>query len=151
MLRKLYGVIISIHLKDFLHIMNDNIPEAKQIIAIRTDLDMPVGKIAAQASHASLGGLLRKMNKQEDNWTLNLKDDPELESWLTGKFVKIAVSVKSEAKLLALHQKALDAGLNSVLIQDAGRTVFDGVPTYTCVAIGPHFADKIDPVTKKYP
>ena len=107
--------------------MNKNIPEAKQIIAIRTDLDMPVGKIAAQASHASLGGLLRKMNKQEDNWTLNLKDDPELESWLTGKFVKIAVSVKSEAKLLALHQKALDAGLNSVLIQDAGRTVFDVV------------------------
>lgn len=127
------------------------LPEAKQIIAVRTDLEMDIGKVVAQASHASLGNVLAAMNKDTDVWTLDLASDEEMKSWLTGKFVKIAVSVKSEAKLLALHQKALDAGLRSTLIQDAGRTVFNGVPTYTCLAIGPHFADRVDPVTKKYP
>lgn len=128
------------------------LPEAKQIIAVRTDLKMDIGKAIAQASHASLGSVLNAMNKSDDLvWTLDLNKDLEMQSWLLGKFVKIAVEVKSEKKLLDLHQKALDAGLRSVLIKDAGRTVFNGVETYTCLAIGPHFADNVDPVTKKYP
>jgi PTH2 family peptidyl-tRNA hydrolase len=136
-----------------------DLPEAKQIIAVRTDLlgkvedgKMDIGKVVAQASHASLGNVLEAMDKSEDLiWTLDLNKDKEMQSWLLGKFVKIAVAVKSEVKLLALHQKALDAGLRSTLIQDAGRTVFNNVPTYTCLAIGPHFAERVDPVTKKYP
>lgn len=128
------------------------LPEAKQIIAVRTDLNMDIGKAIAQASHASLGSVLATMNKNDNLvWTLDLNKDLAMQSWLLGKFVKIAVAVKSEAKLLALHQKALDANLRSVLIKDAGRTVFNGVETYTCLAIGPHFAEDVDPVTKKYP
>lgn len=128
------------------------LPEAKQIIAVRTDLQMDIGKAIAQALHASLGSVISAMDKNDNLvWTLDLNKDLAMQSWLLGKFVKIAVAVKSEAKLLALHQKALDANLRSVLIQDAGRTVFNGVPTYTCLAIGPHFAEDVDPVTKKYP
>lgn len=128
------------------------LPEAKQIIAVRTDLQMDIGKAIAQASHASLGSVLAAMNKNDNLvWTLDLNKDLAMQSWLLGKFVKIAVAVKSEAKLLALHQKALDANLRSVLIKDAGRTIFNGVETYTCLAIGPHFAEDVDPVTKKYP
>jgi PTH2 family peptidyl-tRNA hydrolase len=33
------------------------------------------------------------------------------------------------------------------LVQDAGLTEFGGVPTYTAVAIGPDYDDRIDPVT----
>ena len=35
--------------------------ETKQVIVVRKDLKMPRGKIAAQASHASVGALLQSM------------------------------------------------------------------------------------------
>jgi PTH2 family peptidyl-tRNA hydrolase len=53
--------------------------------------------------------------------------------------------------LLKLHQRALDAGLITALIQDAGLTEFAGVPTYTALAIGPDEDAKIDQLTDDLP
>jgi PTH2 family peptidyl-tRNA hydrolase len=61
------------------------------------------------------------------------------------------VSVNSESELLALHQRALDAGLITALIRDAGLTEFGGVPTYTALAIGPDEDVKIDEFTRDLP
>ena len=55
--------------------------------------------------------------------------------------------VDSEEELMAVHDKAVAAGLVVHLITDSGKTEFHGVPTRTCLAIGPDEADKIDPVT----
>jgi PTH2 family peptidyl-tRNA hydrolase len=47
-----------------------------------------------------------------------------------------------------LDLTARAAGVECHLIQDNGTTEFGGVPTYTCLALGPDLAEKIDPLTK---
>ena len=44
-------------------------------------------------------------------------------------------------------RKVKNAGLLCSLIQDAGLTEFDGVPTYTCCAIGPNWDEDVNKIT----
>ena len=67
--------------------------------------------------------------------------------WLEGSLRKVTVKVGSEAELLAVYEKAIEAGLVAHLITDRGLTEFGGVPTRTCLGIGPDYDDLIDPVT----
>lgn len=126
----------------------------KQVIVIRKDLKMRRGKEIAQGSHASvkfLSDRIRKVTNHRvpsmagEHFPVFLSDVEE--AWIMGSFAKICLRVESEEALLALHEKAQEAGLVSSLIQDAGRTEFHGVPTYTCLAIGPDEAEKIDVIT----
>ncbi len=48
---------------------------------------------------------------------------------------------------VAIHDKAFAMGLEVHLITDSGRTEFQGLPTRTCLAIGPEDATKINQVT----
>jgi PTH2 family peptidyl-tRNA hydrolase len=50
-------------------------------------------------------------------------------------------------ELLAVVQKAQQAGVIAHLCVDAGRTEFHGVPTPTCCAVGPDDPERIDPIT----
>jgi PTH2 family peptidyl-tRNA hydrolase len=126
---------------------------AKQIIVMRTDLNMRKGKMIAQGAHASIAFLTSKIGNKpwtSDNrtWHQPHVDLSEAEkAWIEGRFTKICVRVDSEEELLEIHHRAQEAGLTSYLIEDAGLTEFDGVPTNTCVGIGPDFEEKIDPIT----
>lgn len=107
----------------------------KQVIVVRKDLKMRRGKECAQVAHASMKATLENLNHKD------------VKEWLKGAFAKIVVRVDSEEELLEIYQKALNANLVCSLIQDAGRTEFHGVPTYTTVAIGPAKDDRIDQIT----
>lgn len=107
----------------------------KQMIIMRTDLNMPMGKMIAQGAHASMKATL-----------LNL-EHPSVKEWLNGPFTKIAVRVDSEEEMLEILAKAKAADLIAELITDAGLTVFDGVPTNTCIAVGPATNDELKPIT----
>lgn len=121
--------------------------EPKQVIVIRKDLNMRKGKAIAQACHASLGALLnRAFGPFEGEIRINVEDQATRE-WLVGRFKKICLSVDSEQELLDLYYAALKAGVNVKLIRDAGLTEFDGVETLTCLALGPDYPDRIDPLT----
>jgi PTH2 family peptidyl-tRNA hydrolase len=74
---------------------------------------------------------------------------PAQQAWITGRFTKVCVQVPDEAALLAVAEEARKAGLECHVVTDAGLTEFGGVPTNTCLAIGPDEADKIDMVTGK--
>ena len=112
----------------------------KQVIVIRKDLKMRRGKEIAQGSHASCAFLAECATGKRP------LSEVEAE-WLSDHFTKVCLQVNSEEELLGVHAAAQSAGLRSSLITDAGKTEFGGVPTKTCLAIGPDYATKIDSVT----
>jgi PTH2 family peptidyl-tRNA hydrolase len=123
----------------------------KQIILMRTDLNMRKGKMVAQGAHASLAVFMHTITfLSEEDGTLAAKFPvtPVAHAWLTGAFRKICLGVSSEAELVALFEKARDLGLPCALIKDNGLTEFKNVPTYTAVAIGPALDTQINPITE---
>ena len=108
----------------------------KQIIILRTDLNMRRGKEIAQGAHSSMGAYLGN------------RRDPFVRMWLQGAFAKIAVGIRTEEEMLDLHQRAKEGGLAPCLIQDSGRTEFKGVPTYTSLTIGPGEPEKVAELTQ---
>jgi len=117
--------------------------DVKQVIVVRKDLNMRKGKTAAQASHSAISFLLKRITGKKTELKLS---DVELE-WIQTGQTKVCVSVDSEKELLDVFADAKNAGLEVNLITDAGRTEFGGVPTKTCLSIGPDYADKIDKIT----
>ena len=106
---------------------------------MRKDLRMSRGKLVAQGSHASISFLTRPTRKELTE---------EEQEWIAGIFTKVCLRVNSEEALIDIYNQAKAQGLTVHLITDCGKTVFHGVPTKTCLAIGPHKSSKIDPITE---
>jgi PTH2 family peptidyl-tRNA hydrolase len=124
--------------------------KSKQVIIIRKDLNMRKGKMVAQGAHASMNTILNF--KQIKSTLRNLIHNKEaLIHWFSNSFTKICVSVDSEAELLLLYSQAQDKKLPCSLIKDSGKTEFNGVPTYTAVAIGPAWEEDINDLTGNLP
>lgn len=130
----------------------------KMVIIWRNDLKVRKGKIAAQCCHASMAFLTKEMDWYMANdgayfktESFNMQQSEEIIHWLQNSFRKICVYANSEQELKDLHQKALDAGLISHLIEDNGATEFNGVKTLTCLAIGPHWESKFEGITDHLP
>ena len=120
---------------------------------MRKDLNMRKGKMCAQAAHASLGIFTNMMGREDDtfggvvDYTLSLSLNGPIEHWLRNSFKKVTVGVDNEENLLEIYALAQEAGLPAVLITDSGLTEFNGVPTKTCIAIGPAEEGDIDKIT----
>ena len=119
--------------------------EHKQVIVLRKDLNMRKGKMIAQGAHASLGAVLQETTDIDGQRVMLL--DARVVRWMDRGAAKICVSVDSESELLAIHEKAMSAGLLTSLVLDAGFTEFGGVPTHTAVAVGPDEAQKRAAIT----
>jgi PTH2 family peptidyl-tRNA hydrolase len=121
--------------------------KVKQVIVMRKDLNMSKGKIVAQGAHASIAFLTNKMKDNLSNpealWWVNLSQAEK--EWVYGTFFKVCVGVDSEKELLDIGYNAVMLGLSVKYIEET--TGFDK-PTVTCLAIGPDYSSKIDPVTK---
>lgn len=122
----------------------------KQVIVIRKDLKMRRGKEIAQGAHASMMFMSLALRTLLDPYNEVPADrliSKAQREWLEGLFTKVCVRVADEDALLEIEKKALKAGLECHVVTDAGLTEFKGVPTKTCLAIGPDEAEKIDQVT----
>lgn len=126
--------------------MSEEPKRTKQVIVMRHDLKMRRGKQIAQGSHASMAFLTRRLQKHGQLSMDNFSAAEQ--TWLSASFAKICCRVNSEEELLEIRDKAIAAGLEVHLITDSGKTEFHGVPTNTCLAIGPDEAEKINQVTK---
>jgi PTH2 family peptidyl-tRNA hydrolase len=112
----------------------------KQVIVMRKDLKMRRGKEIAQGAHASMAFLAKKALAREEF-------TPAERAWLEGLFTKVCVRVDSEEQLLAVAKAAEAAGVRAEVITDSGKTEFGGVPTRTCLAVGPDLSERVDAVT----
>lgn len=121
----------------------------KQVIVIQRDLKMRRGKEIAQGAHASMAWLRQRiMPHLTPAGRADQVQISEAErAWLELSMRKVTVKVGSEAELLDVYDKALAAGLVVHMITDRGLTEFGGIPTRTCLAVGPDYDDLIDPVT----
>jgi len=117
--------------------------EIKQWIVWRSDLKVRKGKFASQVAHASMAFLVSRILSKQNGLCLEKDFSEEELSWLKGLFTKICLQVDSEQELKDIHEKAVAAGLTCHLIVDSGKTEFNGVPTPTALAIGPHQPTKV--------
>lgn len=134
--------------------------KSKQVIVIRKDLNMRKGKMVAQGAHASMKVILDMMTGQggfkyitsqgmkgEITKSLIYEGGTAINDWLSGLFTKVCVSVDSEEELISIYDKAKEKGIPCSIIEDAGLTEFNGIPTKTAVAIGPAWSNEVDEIT----
>ena len=108
------------------------------VIAVRSDLEMSVGKTAAQVAHAAVSA------------ALSAAGSPQLPAWLEDGQGKIVVRVGSRDALRQIVDQARARGLRATVIADAGRTELEP-GTETCAAFGPDADEALAPVTGQLP
>lgn len=118
----------------------------KQVIVVRTDINMRKGKLASQVAHAAMKFLFDNNESDRDD-TVTVKLSPDEATWVNKSFTKIVVGIDSKDALEALILKAELMGIECHPIIDEGRTEFHGVPTLTCAAFGPLKSSELDPLT----
>lgn len=107
----------------------------KQVIAVRTDLDMGKGKIAAQVGHACVLGA-EHVRKSHPDW---------FEEWWGGQ-EKVVVKVGSMKELEKIKQDAISLDVPWSEVSDAGHTQLPPGTT-TCISLGPAPENLIDKIT----
>ena len=118
----------------------------KQVLVIRKDLKIRRGKECSQCAHAAMMWLsdrLRRFNY------MNPHLSPEEMEWMSGLFTKVTLQINSEEELLDIFNKAKQKGLTVFLVTDSGKTEFGGIPTNTCLCIGPNKSEEIDEITSE--
>jgi PTH2 family peptidyl-tRNA hydrolase len=97
---------------------------------------MKVGKMAAQASHGSVGATLIAYTRYKGLFS----------EWDATGMKKVVLKVKNEQELQNIYNQAIQANIPAYLVRDAGLTTFHGQPTLTVAAIGPCDNWQLDPI-----
>jgi PTH2 family peptidyl-tRNA hydrolase len=114
--------------------------KVKQMLVLRKDLNLSKGRLVTQGAHASIAFLTDLIKEYNPLQLTEVQKE-----WVYGTFFKVCVGVDSEKELLDIGYNAVMLGLSVKYIEET--TGFDK-PTVTCLAIGPDYSSKIDPVTK---
>lgn len=116
----------------------------KMVIVMRNDLNMRKGKMIAQGGHA-VQLVLESIQQDRSEAKQNT-----LRYWRQHcGYKKVCLQCGSKEELLEIAKQAQDVGLPFAIVVDSGKTEFNGVPTETCIAIGPAISGSIDPITGK--
>ncbi len=110
--------------------------EYKMVIAVRSDLKLSPGKMAAQVAHAAVNCALAS-KKKHPAW---------YRSWYREGQKKVVVKVPGLNDLMDLKMTAEHAGVVCSLVTDAGHTELPP-GTSTCLGIGPGPNDAVDNIT----
>lgn len=118
-------------------------PTLRLYALVRKELDMPPGKLAAQAGHAFL-----------DTWySCWVKDSDRAEEYREYHQTKVVLAGDLK-DLLEAREKALHAGLPCSIVVDEHHVLpphFDGSPIITALGIGPATRDEIEHITGHLP
>ena len=113
--------------------------EIKQVIAVRTDLRMGKGKIAAQVGHACVMAAESSRVSYPD-W---------YRAWWSGQ-EKVVVKVSGYSELERIRRESAIMKLPHQMVLDAGHTQLSP-GTATCVSVGPAPEHMIDRITGGLP
>jgi PTH2 family peptidyl-tRNA hydrolase len=128
----------------------------KQVILVRRDLNMNIGKTAAQVAHAAMLFLLETIRMADryihqnipimDYFSVNEQEwmfgeINTIEGWKYGGIKKIVLGVADEDELYLYASNARAFGLKVHFVTD------EGLQCVTCCAIGPHSEEEIDKIT----
>jgi PTH2 family peptidyl-tRNA hydrolase len=105
----------------------------KLVLVVRKDLNMGVGKIASQCSHASVMAYQKSSNLMLLKWSLS-------------GHKKVVVECPDEKTLFDIRDKAKELRIMTNIVRDAGLTQV-GPNTATVIAVGPAKEDLINQVT----
>ncbi|KAF3799522.1 Peptidyl-tRNA hydrolase 2 [Colletotrichum gloeosporioides] len=122
----------------------DSNEECKLVLVVRTDLGMTKGKMAAQASHATLAcykSLSKAATRDPSSAAAKI-----LSRWERLGQAKIAVQIKDQNEMLELMGKARSLGITAEVIADAGRTQIEA-GSLTVLGVGPAPKSLVDQVT----
>lgn len=112
---------------------------------MRGDLNMPAGKLAAQAAHCCAQSLLA-----------SLAMDPErlrILSRAAHSGSRVILRARHERQILAAYEEARSRDLPSALFYDSGHILpphFDGNPILTGVGLGPASKAALRPVVRRF-
>jgi PTH2 family peptidyl-tRNA hydrolase len=115
-----------------------SVGEYKQVIAVRTDLNISPGKLAVQVAHAAVEAVIICMESQKCREWLDL--------WREQGMKKVVVKGGGEEDLVRIYNRCKEEGLPCSLIRDAGRTELEP-GTLTAVGLGPAPSELIDKIT----
>lgn len=112
---------------------------------VRGDLDMPPGKLSAQAGHAYTDALCSAIEIDPKK----VRDYRNIDKGGS----KVTLKAKNANQLLRAYTEALEANLPCALIVDQHHILpphFDGSPLITAVGIGPCTKEECRKITKRY-
>lgn len=112
----------------------------KQVIAVRTDIDISPGKLAVQVAHGAVASA-EQARRETHKWFVE---------WLREGQKKVVVEAEDERELRKLEKQAIELKLPHELVQDAGLTELPP-GTATALAIGPAPNELVDKLTSKLP
>ena len=117
-------------------VQNGIVGPTKMVLAVRTNLKMGKGKIAAQCGHAAVAAF-KKATKSSPEW---------VKAWEMDGSRKIAVKIENEEEMMTIYALAKSLGIITAIIQDAGRTQIDPGSKTVVAVFGPE--DLVDQVTR---
>ena len=107
----------------------------KQVIILRSDVEMSTGKKCVQCCHASLGAYKKA-------------DKSIIKKWKSEGQKKVVLEVNSKEEILKLHNRIKKEKIPCFLVEDAGLTELDP-GTITALGIGPEKEEVLDKITGK--
>jgi len=111
---------------------------------VRSDLDMPPGKLAAQAGHAFLDAFFAAQRLRPQYAAAYCSDSHG---------TKVTLSSSNLDQLLRAEAMARSEGLPCALITDSGHVLppyFDGNPIITALGLGPALRSEVRHITKHF-
>ncbi len=112
---------------------------------VRGDLQMPAGKLSAQAGHAYTDCLFEAYRTNPD--LVSIYRNPS-----TGGS-KVTLKAKNLNKLLAAYNEAIQSGIPCAAIVDQAHILpphFDGSPIITAIGLGPCTKAQCEHITRKF-
>ena len=115
----------------------------KQAIIVNMAVNMPIGRLIAQACHASLISILNKGKWNNDTFSLDTENNFPLKYWLKGDYTKIVFKEWGESRLEEIIKQAeeLNIPYGKMIEEEKGESIL------TAIALGPIESSSLDRLT----